>query len=50
MGEYADEALERDLNEYLERNRPLNEGEEVCDRCGQALDNCFCLSEHPREV
>ena len=48
MGDGADEALDREMNEWLEDSRDAWEGEEVCALCSKPIDNCSC-NEHPRE-
>ena len=47
MGDYADDALDREMEQWNEETRPIYEGEEVCPNCSRSL--CIC-NEHPNEI
>ena len=48
MGDEADDALDRELNELFEDTFPLFLTGEVCPECRRLVDRCVC-NEHPNE-
>lgn len=51
MGEYADEALDRDLSAWLHEtwDPPSGPSADFCEDCGRDTDFCIC-NQHPREI
>ena len=48
MGDGADEALDREMNEWMEETRPVFGSEDTCPICNRPILNCIC-NEHPYE-